>query len=54
MSKYLFEITPDHHKNEINLGIDFGYSKMYGNLRLSLTLLHYTIHFTIDWEPKNV
>jgi hypothetical protein len=54
MSKYLFEVTQDHHKNEIAIGLDMGYSKMYGNLRLSLTLLKYTIHFTIDWEPKNV
>ena len=54
MSKYLFEITPDRHENEITLGIDFGYSRKYGNLRLSLSLLTYCIHFTIDWEPKHV
>jgi hypothetical protein len=54
MSKYLFEITPDPHENEINLGIDLGYSKKWGNLRLSLSLFTITIHFTIDWEPKRV
>jgi hypothetical protein len=50
MSNYVFGITTDYNGNEISLGIDMGYSKMYSNLRLSLTLLKYTIHFTIDWE----
>ncbi len=54
MSKYKFEILPDRHENEINLGIDIGYSKKWGNLRMSLSLLTYTVHFTIDWEPKHV
>jgi hypothetical protein len=54
MSKYMFEITPHRHENEINVGIDMGYSKRWGNLRFSLSLMFFTIHFTIDWEPKSV
>jgi len=54
MSKYLLEISKDHHEHEINLGIDFGYSKKWGFLRISISLFTYTINFTIDWKVENV
>ena len=52
MPKLSFESYP--HEKELSFGLDSGFSRYYGNFRLSISLLFRTYYINLDWETKNV
>ncbi len=50
----MFRFDISEHINEINLGIDLGYSQTWGFVRFSISILTHTYNFGLDWKPKNV
>jgi hypothetical protein len=54
MSKYLWQALVDHHENETSLGINLGASWYWKSLRISISVMHYTLHLSIDKAYENV
>lgn len=54
MFNYLWDITLDHHENEMSLGINLGASWHYKSLRTTISFMTYSLHFSIERKWQDV
>jgi hypothetical protein len=54
MSNYLWDITLDEHDKEFSLGINLGASWYYKSLRITLSFMKHSLHFSIERMWKDV